>query len=107
VSRMLEDGVDPSHPADRRGVPGSRIDAVTAFHVATKGGADLLGIDAGLIAPGMSFDAFVVDCEQRPGGLDYWEGIDDEERLFEKIVRLSGPADITDVWVAGRRVAGD
>ena len=60
-----------------------------------------------LIAPGMSFDAFVVDCEQRPGGLDYWEGIDDEERLFEKIVRLAGPADITDVWVAGRRVAGD
>ena len=107
VSRMLEDGVDPSHPADRRGVPGSRIDAVTAFHVATRGGADLLGIDAGLIAPGMSFDAFVVDCEQRPGGLDYWEGIDDEERLFEKIVRLAGPADITDVWVAGRRVSGD
>ena len=104
VSRMLEDGVDPSVTPGERGVAGSRIDAVTAFHVATRGGADLLGINAGVIAPGMSFDAFVVDCDARPGGLDFWDGIDNEERLFEKIVRLAGPADIRRVWVAGRQV---
>ena len=105
-SRLLEDGVDASVPADRRGVPGSRVDIVTAFHVATKGGADLLGINAGVIAPGHVFDAFVVDCEARPSGLDYWDGIDNDERLFEKIVRLAGPQDITAVWVSGRRVHG-
>lgn len=106
ASRHMEDGVDPSLPTASRGVPASRVDAVTAFHVATKGGADLLGINAGVIAPGNVFDAFVVDCDARPGGLDFWDGIDNEERLFEKIVRLAGPTDITDVWVNGVRVAG-
>ena len=106
ASRYLEDGVDAALPADRRGVPGSRVDIVTAFHVATKGGADLLGINAGVIAPGNVFDAFVVDCDARTSGLDYWEGIDNDERLFEKIVRLAGPGDITSVWVSGRRVVG-
>ncbi|NCW46350.1 MAG: hypothetical protein EBV77_12990 [Gemmatimonadaceae bacterium] len=106
ASRYLEDGVDAALPADRRGVPGSRVDIVTAFHVATKGGADLLGINAGIIAPGNVFDAFVVDCNARTSGLDFWEGIDNDERLFEKIVRLAGPGDITSVWVSGRRVVG-
>lgn len=106
ASRYLEDGVDASAPAARRGVPESRVDIVTAFHVATRGGADLLGINAGVIAPGNVFDAFVVDCDARASGLDFWEGIDNDERLFEKIVRLAGPQDITAVWVSGRRVAG-
>ena len=104
ASRHLEDGVDPARAATDRGVPGSRIDAVTAFHLATKGGADLLGIPVGLIEPGRRFDAFVVDCTARASGLDAWEGIDDDGRLFEKIVRLAGHDDITTVWVDGRTV---
>lgn len=104
ASRYLEDGVDPSRPATERGVPGSRIDAVTAFHVATKGGADLLGIPVGLIETGRRFDAFVVECSARGSGLDFWEGIDDDARLFEKIVRLAGQDDISTVWVDGRQV---
>lgn len=106
ASRYLEDGVDPALTPDGRGVPGSRVDIVTAFHAATRGGADLLGIEAGLIAPGRVFDAFVVDCDARASGLDFWDDIDDDQRLFEKIVRLAGPGDITSVWVAGRRVVG-
>ena len=106
VSRMLEDGVDASRPAGERGVANSRVDVVAAFHAATVGGANILGVPVGLIEPGRSFDAIVVNADSGESGLHYWDGIDDEARLFEKIVRLAGPADITSVWVGGRRVAG-
>ena len=76
----------------------ARIDAVTAFWMATAGGADLLGIDAGLLAPGRQFDAVAVSL----GGLGVDPDLDGPERTFEKLVRLAGPADITQVWVAGR-----
>jgi len=35
-----------------------------------------------------------------------WDGIDDESRIFEKIVRLTGPEAITSVWVDGRLRSG-
>lgn len=106
ASRMLEDGVDALRGGSERGVANSRVDVVAAFHAATVGGANMLGIPAGLVEPGRSFDAIVVNADSGDSGLHYWDGIDDEARLFEKIVRLAGPADITSVWVAGRRVAG-
>ena len=106
ASRMLEDGVDANIASAERGVASSRVDIVASFHAATLGGANMLGIAAGLIEPGCSFDAIVVNADSSDSGLHYWDGIDDESRLFEKIVRLAGPADITSVWVAGRRVAG-
>jgi len=106
VSRMLEDGVDAARSATERGTPESRVDVVAAFHAATLGGANMLGIPAGLIEPGRSFDAIVVNADSADSGLHYWDGIDDETRLFEKIIRLAAPSDITSVWVAGRRVAG-
>lgn len=106
ASRHLEDGVDPLVPAAARGgVPGSRIDAVTAFWMATVGGASLLDIPVGRIAPGHRFDAIVVDGDASPvSALHRWD--DDDARWFEKIVRLATPADITHVWVDGRLVAG-
>lgn len=106
VSRMLDDGVDGTRAAAERGVPGSGIDTVAAFHLATLGGADVLGIPCGLIAVGRSFDAIVVDLDRPGGALRTWDGIDDERRIFEKIVRLAGPHDISAVWVAGRLVSG-
>lgn len=106
ASRMREDGVDADRVADERGVAGSRIDTVAAFHLATAGGADALGIPTGRLSPGQAFDALVVDVEASSSGLRPWDGIDSEERLFEKIVRLAGPEAITDVWVGGVRVSG-
>jgi len=103
---MLEDGVDAARSPGERGVANSRVDVVAAFHAATLGGANMLGIPAGLIEPGRSFDAIVVNADSGDSGLHYWDGIDNEERLFEKIVRLAAPSDITSAWVAGRRVAG-
>ncbi len=106
VSRMLEDGVDPRRAAGERGVPESRIDTVTAFHVATAGGAELLGIPVGSFEVGRKFDAFSVDLETPGSVLRQWDEVDDEARLFEKIVRVAASSDITNVWVDGRRVAG-
>ena len=106
VSRMLEDGVDPRRVAGDRGVPESRIDTVAAFHVATAGGAELLGISAGVFEVGRKFDAFVVDVDTPGSALRRWDEVDTEDRLFEKIVRVASANEITHVWVDGRRVAG-
>jgi guanine deaminase len=109
-SRMLEDGVDPAVGRSRRGVPGSRIDTVAAFWMATRGGAELLGHPTGLLEVGRAFDAFAVDVVAASGRptspLRVWPDLDDAAAIFEKVVRLATAADISDVWVAGRRVAG-
>lgn len=106
VSRMLEDGVDAKRAAEDRGVPESRVDTITAFHVATAGGAELLGVPTGVFEVGRKFDAFVVDVDTPGSALRHWDEVDSEERLFEKIVRVAGANEITHVWVDGRRVAG-
>ncbi len=104
VSRMLEDGVDPALGPAQRGVPDSRIDTVTAFWLATAGGASVVDLPVGLIEPGRRFDAMAVRLD-RPGGLiRTWESIDDDARIFEKVVRLATADDISHVWVDGRSV---
>ena len=105
-SRMLEDGVDPSVPRDARRTEGQRIDTITAFWMATRGGADLLGQPIGLLEVGRRFDAVAVRVDGTGSPLRSWTGVDDAARTFEKVVRLARPADLTDVWVDGRRVAG-
>ena len=101
VSRMLEDGVDPAiGPADR-GVAASRIDTMTAFWLATAGGAAVVDLPVGLIEPGRRFDAMAVSTDRPGGAIRLWEGIDDEARAFEKVVRLATADDISHVWVDG------
>ena len=102
ASRHLENGVDVARPVDR-GVPGSRIDFLTAFWLATVGGAELLGIPAGLLAPGRRFDAFAVNMGST-GDTRLWHDLDDWPRTVEKIVRRPGRSHITSVWVDGRDV---
>ncbi len=106
ASRYLEDGADPLEAAEDRGTPNSRISIVEAFWMATMGGAELLGLATGALEVGRPFDALAVDTRRNGSPLQAWPGLDDDARTFEKIVRLATPADITDVWVAGRRVAG-
>lgn len=104
MSRMLDEGVDARVEPAERGVAGSRISITEAFWMATLGGAELLGLPCGLLEVGRQFDAVAVDLDGGTSGLRRWDGIDDDARTFEKIVRLAGPSDISDVWVRGNTV---
>ncbi len=106
MSRLLEDGVDGGRASEDRGVSNSRISITDAFWMATLGGADLLGLDVGLLEVGRHFDAVAVDTARLGSALRVWPGVDDDARAFEKIIRLATPPDIAHVWVGGRRVAG-
>lgn len=79
---------------------GDPIDVVQAFWMATAGGADLLGIPAGVLEPGRHFDAIAVDLD----AVGVWPDIDDDARVFEKIVRRGADA-IRRVWVDGVEVS--
>lgn len=84
------------------GDPGARVDIATTFWMATLGGAELVGADVGLIAPGRSFDAIAVRV---PAVALLSDGSDAADDGFEeRIVRLTGPQDIVRVWVAGTDV---
>jgi len=106
ASRMLEDGVDPEVPPERRGRRDARVDWKTGFHLATAGGADVLDLPVGSFAPGRQFDAIVVDTGAPLGTIRIFDDIDDPERVLQKIIYSASRASIRDVWVAGRRVAG-
>lgn len=106
MSRLLQDGVDQRLSPSDRGVADSAIDVTTAFWLATVGGAEVLGIPAGRLEVGHVFDAIAVSTRPagEPGmGVPVWD-LDDWARVFEKIVRLANPMDITDVWVNGTSV---
>lgn len=97
-SRMLEAGVEPGGDQSLR--PGQRIDLMTAFWMATLGGAELLGIDAGLLAVGRLFDAVAIDpTSDAAGRFDQLLDIDDDHRRFDRLAR--GAGSITNVWVDG------
>lgn len=100
ASRLLETGVDPALPADRRGRPGSRIDFREAFWLATAGGADVLDLPVGQFAPGRQFDAVLVSLADPA----LHEVQDDD--ILQRIVMGAQPADIKATWVAGRAVSG-
>jgi guanine deaminase len=104
ASRVLEDGVDARLPRDQRGRPSSRIDWKTAFHLATAGGAKVLDLPIGRFEPGCYFDAIAIDAEAVEGTIRLFD--DDLEAVLQKIIYTASRANIADVWVAGRRVAG-
>mgnify|MGYP001824171175 CR=1 FL=1 len=104
VSRLLESGVDPAVEAAVRGRPASRIDTTTAFWLATLGGAEVLDLPVGLLAPGRRFDAVVLDVSATSSSITEWPDLDDDARRFERLVRLASRADVVTVWVDGQAV---
>ena len=106
ASRALEDGVDPSLPPERRGVPGSRINYREAFWMATAGGAEALGIKAGLFRPGYDFDAIVIDAAQTDSDLKVWKELDGGDDVLQKIIYNANRRNVSRVWVRGRQVRG-
>jgi guanine deaminase len=102
ASRLLESGVDPSQSRDERRRPDSRIDAVTAFWLATAGGGLALDLPVGVFKEGFQFDAVLVDARARDGNLRL-EPNDTPEEVLQKIIYQAGRANIREVWVANRR----
>lgn len=101
ASRMLETGTDPATQQGIRGVADSRVDFRDAFWLATLGGADVLDLPVGLLAPERQFDAVLVDLPDIN-----LVPLSDED-LLQAIVMRATPADLKATWVAGRRVSGE
>ncbi len=103
ASRRLESGVDPALNRERRGRAASRIDALTAFWLATAGGGIVLDKALGIFAPGYAFDAIVVDTRASGSNLRI-DAQDAPETILQKIIYGAARPNIRNVWVAGRLV---
>jgi len=79
-----------------RHLDGTRLPAEEAFTMGTQGGAALLGIDAGDIAPGRVADLVAVDLAH--------PSLHPPTNLLKNVVYAMSPQAITDVWVHGRQV---
>jgi guanine deaminase len=104
ASRALEEGVDPALRPEKRSRPGRRIDFREAFWLATAGGAQVLGLDAGVFRPGASFDAVLIDLDAPGSNTSLFDGLDSPEDVLEKIVSTATRANVAGVWVEGRKV---
>ncbi|AIQ65483.1 chlorohydrolase [Paenibacillus stellifer] len=103
-SRMLEDGVDTALPADRRGVPESRITIDEAFYLATAGGGESLSLPIGRLAEGYAWDVQIIDLTAGGMKLPVFGGGDSKRELFQRIMYLCRPEHIREVWVQGEMV---
>jgi guanine deaminase len=102
-SRLLEAGVDPRLNRAQRRQPGARIDVLTAFWLATSGGGIALDLPVGVFAPGYQFDACVLDTASPHSNLLIADD-DPPETVLQKVIYGAARANISQVWVANRRV---
>ncbi|MBB6692740.1 guanine deaminase [Cohnella xylanilytica] len=103
-SRMLEDGVNPALPASERGVPESRLTIDEAFYLATAGGGESLSLPVGRLAEGYAWDAQIVDVTVPGAKLPIFGEEEPLHDVFQKILYLSRPENIREVWVQGEKV---
>jgi 5-methylthioadenosine/S-adenosylhomocysteine deaminase len=75
---------------------GGALDAATAFELGTRSGAEILGLPAGAIAPGMLADLAAVDL----GDASMHPRVD----TLKSVVFAMSDRAVTDVWVHGRHV---
>ena len=103
-SRMLEDGVNPSLPAAKRGVPNSRITINEAFYLATAGGGESLSLPIGRLQENYTWDVQIIDTKLASAKLPIFDANEDLNDIFQKIMYLARPENIREVWVQGRKV---
>jgi len=103
-SRMLEDGVNPSLPAEERGVPLSRITMNEAFYLATAGGGESLSLPIGRLEEGYAWDVQVIDTTVFSAKLPIYDKNEPLQDSFQKIMYLARPENIREVWVQGEKV---
>ncbi|MGN0073030.1 MAG: guanine deaminase [Coriobacteriales bacterium] len=104
VSRLLETGVDAQRPPQERGLGDARISLVESFWLATTGGAQSLGLPVGCFEPGRAFDLQVVDVKRRDSDLTGFGVFDEPADRLARILYLSTPDNIRQVYVQGRLV---
>jgi 5-methylthioadenosine/S-adenosylhomocysteine deaminase len=75
---------------------GTALGASTAFALGTGSGAEMLGLEAGLIAPGRLADLVAVDLGH--------PSLHPPSDLLKSVVYAMSPQAVTDVWVHGRHV---
>ena len=75
---------------------GTAISADTAFALGTRSGAEILGLEAGVIAPGTLADLVAVDLGHA--------SLHPRTDLLKSVVYAMSPQAVTDVWVHGRRI---
>jgi len=103
ASRILESGVDPAQRRDLRRHPEARIDAATAFWLATAGGGVTLDLPIGVFREGFQFDALVINTRVHGSNL-HFDHHDTPEEMLQKIIYHCARVNIGEVWVANRRV---
>ncbi|MDR0269749.1 guanine deaminase [Paenibacillus sp.] len=103
-SRMLEDGVNPSLPAKDRGVPGSRITVDEAFYLATAGGGESLSLPIGRVQENYAWDVQIIDTKLPSARLPIFNENEDLHDVFQKMMYLTRPEHIREVWVQGEKV---
>jgi 5-methylthioadenosine/S-adenosylhomocysteine deaminase len=78
---------------------GGALPAERAFAMGTRDGAQILGLDAGTIAPGQLADLVAVDLDD--------PSLHPRTDLLTSVVYAMSARAVTDVWVHGRRVVED
>lgn len=104
ASRLLEDGVDPEDSRETRGTPGSRVDMLTAFHLATAGGGVALDLPIGVFRSGFHFDAVIIDPAAAAGTTRLF-GAQPAERI-EQILYTASRPNLVATYVGGDLVSG-
>lgn len=103
-SRMLEDGVNPALAAETRGLPASRITVKEAFYLATAGGGESLDLPLGRLEEGYAWDVQVIDTTIETAKLPIFNPDENLDDIFQKILYLTRPENIREVWVQGEKV---
>ena len=75
---------------------GRAFDAAAAFELGTRSGAEILGLEAGAIAPGRLADLVAVDLDDA--------SLHPRTDILKSVVYAMSDRAVTDVWVHGRRV---
>lgn len=75
---------------------GGALDAATAFELGTRSAAEVLGLEAGAIAPGMLADLAAVDLDDA--------SMHPRVDTLKSVVFAMSDRAVTDVWVHGRHV---
>lgn len=96
-SQQLTDGVDNHLPSEKRGVKNSRITMANAFYMATRGGAEALHLQTGVIQAGYAADLQIVKMHPALMPLD-------DDDIFQRLMYQTEQKDIQSVFVNGRQV---